>query len=194
MDVVAKNGFSKEDVMRFAVLAELNSNHPIAKSILEACDVKGLEVLVEEYKEIAEMRVKAKIGGKLVLVGNDAMMHAERIEHCTKVEGTVVHVAVDGLYAGYVIVADEVKDDAKYAITELRKLRCKVVMLTGDSKEVAEIVSKKLGIEEFYAELLPVDKVRIVRSLGNNDVCRGWHKRCPSHSRGGCRNSDGCTW
>jgi len=166
VDVVAKNGFSKEDVMRFAALAELNSNHPIAKSILEACDVKGLEVLVEDYKEIAGMGIKAKIGGKLVLVGNDAMMHAERIEHCTKVEGTVVHVAVDGLYAGYIIVADDVKDDAKYAITELRKLGCRVVMLTGDSKEVAEVIAKKLGVEEFYAELLPVDKVRIVRSLG----------------------------
>ncbi len=166
VEVIAKNGFNKEDVLMFAALAELNSNHPIAKSILEACDVKGLEVLVEEYKEIAEMGIKAKIGGKLVLVGNDAMTHAERIERCTKVEGTVVHVAVDGLYAGYIIVAEEVKDDAKYAITELRKLGCRVVMLTGDSKEVAEVIAKKLGVEEFYAELLPIDKVRIIRSLG----------------------------
>jgi len=169
VDVVAKNSFSKEDVLKFAALAELNSNHPIAKSILDAYNVKGLETLVESYEEIAGMGIKAKIGGSLVITGNDAMMHAERIEHDTcKVEGTVVHVAVNGVYAGYIIVSDEIKDDAKNTITELRKLGCKVVMLTGDSKEVAEIVAKKLEIEEFHAELLPIDKVRIVRSLKSN--------------------------
>ena len=169
VDVVAKNGFNKEDVLKFAALAELNSNHPIAKSILDAYNVKGLETLVKSYEEIAGMGIKAKIEGSLVIAGNDAMMHAERIEHDTcKVEGTVVHVAVNGVYAGYIIVSDEIKDDAKNTITELRKLGCKVVMLTGDSKEVAEIVAKKLGIKEFYAELLPIDKVRIVRSLKSN--------------------------
>ena len=166
VDVVAKNGFSKEDVLRFAALAELNSSHPIAKSILEAYDVRGLENLVESYEEIAGMGIKAKISGSLVIAGNDAMMHAERIEHDTcEIEGTVVHIAVDGKYAGYIIVSDEIKEDAKDTVAELRKLGCRVIMLTGDSKEVAEIVAKKLGIEEFHAELLPIDKVRIVRSL-----------------------------
>jgi len=170
VDVVARNGFSKEEVLRFAALAELNSNHPIAKSILDAYDVKGLENLVESYEEIAGMGIKAKINGDLVIAGNDAMMHAERIEHDTcEVEGTVVHVAINGKYAGYIIVSDEIKDDAKDTIAELKKLGCKVAMLTGDSKEVAEIVAKKLGIEEFHAELLPIDKVRIVRSLKNSD-------------------------
>ncbi len=75
-----------------------------------------------------------------------------------EVEGTVVHVAVNGVYAGYIIVSDEIKEDAKQTINEL---------LTGDSKEVAEMVAKKLGIKEFHAELLPIDKVRIVRSLKN---------------------------
>ena len=168
-EIVARNGFGKEDVLRFAALAELNSNHPIAKSILEAYDVRGLESLIESYGEVAGMGIKAKIKGNLVIAGNDAMMHAERIEHDTcGVEGTVVHVAVNGKYAGYIIVSDEIKEDAKDAIVELRKLGCKVVMLTGDSKEVAEIVAKKLGIDEFHAELLPVDKVSIVRYLKNN--------------------------
>ncbi len=168
-EVVTRNGFGKEEVLKFAALAELNSNHPIAKSILEAYDVRGLENLVESYEEVAGMGIKAKIKGNLVIAGNDAMMHAERIEHDTCwVEGTVVHVAVNGRYAGYIIVSDEIKEGAKDTIVELKKLGCKVVMLTGDSKEVAEIVAKKLGIDEFHAELLPVDKVRIVRFLKNN--------------------------
>jgi len=165
VDVVAKNGFSKEEVLKFAALAESNSSHPIAKAILEAYKVKD-ESIVESYEEIAGMGIKAKISGKLIIAGNDAMMHAENIEHDTcEVEGTVVHIAVNGVYAGYIIVSDEIKEDAKDTITELRKLGCKVVMLTGDSEGVAEIVAKKLGIEEFHAELLPIDKVRIVRSL-----------------------------
>ncbi len=169
VDVVAKNGFSKEEVLRFAALAELNSSHPIAKSILDAYDIKGLENLVESYEEIAGMGIKAKIGEKLVIVGNDAMMHAEKIEHDTcEVEGTVVHVAINGIYAGYIIVSDEIKEDAKDTIAELKKLGCRIVMLTGDSKKIAEIVAMKLGIEEFHAELLPIDKVRIVRSLKNS--------------------------
>lgn len=169
VDVVAKNGFSKEEVLRFAALAELNSSHPIAKSILDAYDVRGLENTVKSYEEIAGMGIKAKISGNLVIVGNDAMMHAEKVEHDTcGVEGTVVHVAVDGKYVGYIIVSDEIKEDAKNTIAELKKLGCRVVMLTGDSREVAEMVLKKLGIEEFYAELLPIDKVRIVRSLKNS--------------------------
>ncbi len=152
-------------MLKFAALAELNSNHPIAKVILEAYKVKD-ESLVESYEEIAGMGVKAKIGGKLIIAGNDAMMHAESIEHDTcEIEGTVVHIAVNGVYAGYIIVSDEIKEYAKDTVTELRKLGCKVVMLIGDNKEVAEMVAKKLGIEEFHAELLPIDKVRIIRSL-----------------------------
>ena len=171
VDVVARNGFSKDELLKFAALAESNSNHPIAKAIVDAYNVKGFEILIESYKEIAGMGIQAKIGGNIVIAGNDAMMHSERIEHDTcEVEGTVVHVAINGLYAGYIIVSDEIKEEAFYTITELRKLRCRIVMLTGDSKEVARIVAKKLGIEEFYAELLPIDKVRIVRSLKSNDI------------------------
>ncbi len=164
VEVVAKNGFSKEDVLMFAALAERNSNHPIAKSILEAYEVKD-ENFVEGYEEIAGMGIKAKVNGSLVIAGNDAMMHAENIEHdMCEVEGTVVHVAVNGVYAGYIIVSDEIKEDAKETVEELKRLGCRVVMLTGDSVEVAKAVADKLGIE-FHAELMPIDKVEIIRSL-----------------------------
>lgn len=171
LDVVTRNGFSKEEVLKFAALAELNSNHPIAKAIHDAYDVRGLENLVESYEEVAGMGVRVKIAGNSVIAGNDAMMHAERIEHDTcEVEGTVVHVAINGSYAGYIIVSDEIKEETRDTITDLKKLGCKVVMLTGDSRGVAKIVAEKLGIEEFYAELLPIDKVRIVRNLKREGI------------------------
>ncbi len=171
VDVVTRNGFSKEEVLRFAALAELNSNHPIAKAVLDAYDVKGFENLVESYEEVAGMGVKAKIAGNFVIAGNDAMMHAEKIEHDTcGVEGTVVHVAINGVYAGYIIVSDEIKEEARDTVADLKKLGCRVVMLTGDGREVAKVVAEKLGIEEFYAELLPIDKVRIVRNLKREGI------------------------
>ena len=171
VDVVTKNGFSREEVLKLTALAELNSNHPIAKAVVEAYDVKGLENLIESHEEIAGMGVRARIDGKSVIAGNDAMMHFEGIEHDTcDVEGTVVHVAVNGIYAGYLKVSDEIKEEVPYAISELRKLGCRTVMLTGDCEDVAREVARRLGIEEFYAELLPMDKVRIVRSLKENGV------------------------
>ncbi len=171
VDVVTRNGFSREEVLKLTALAELNSNHPIAKAVVEAYDVRGLENLIESHEEIAGMGVRARIDGKTVIAGNDAMMHFEGIEHDTcDVEGTVVHVAVNGIYAGYLKVSDEIKEEAPYAISELRKLGCRTVMLTGDGEDVAREVARRLGIEEFYAELLPMDKVRIVRSLKENGV------------------------
>lgn len=161
--IVAKNGFSSKDVLRFAALAEMHSNHPIAKSIVNAYGANGS---VKGYQEIAGRGVRAKVNGYTILAGNDALMHEMKIEHDScDVEGTVVHVAVNNVYAGYIIVDDELKDDAKQAVEELRKLGCKVVLLTGDSREIAERVASQLGMDEFYAELLPEDKVRVVEEL-----------------------------
>ena len=169
VEVISKNSFSTDDVLMFAALAEQNSNHPIAMAIIQACSIRGIEVEryeVERCEEIAGMGIKAKIGEKSIVVGNDAIMHAERIDHDTcRIEGTIVHVAVDGIYAGYIKVSDEVKEGVEDAIKELKMLGCRVVMLTGDSREVAEVVAGKLGIEDFRAELMPVDKVNTVRIL-----------------------------
>jgi Cd2+/Zn2+-exporting ATPase len=165
--VVAKNGFSKDEVLRLAALAEMHSTHPIARSILEAYgEVNDSVKSVIEYSEIAGRGVRAKVGNLTVIAGNDPLMHEMNVEHDScEVEGTVVHVAVNGVYAGYVIVADQPKEDAKKAVEELKKLNRRVVMLTGDSEDVARLIAKRLGVDEYYAELLPEGKVKIVESL-----------------------------
>ncbi len=163
-EVVAKNGFSSKEVLKFAALAEAHSNHPIARSIIDAYgEVSGS---VKSYKELAGRGVRAEIDDYTIIAGNDALMHEMGIEHnACDVEGTVVHVAVNEIYAGYIIVADQLKDDAKMAVEELKRLRCKVVMVTGDSKEIAERVASQLGVDEYYAELLPEDKVKVIERL-----------------------------
>ncbi len=163
-EVVAKNGFDGKEVLKFAALAETHSNHPIAMSIIDAYgEVSGS---VKSYKELAGRGVRAEIDDYTIIAGNDALMHEMGIEHDScDVEGTVVHVAVNEVYAGYIIVADQLKDDAKKAVEELKKLRCRVVMVTGDSKEIAEKVASQLGVDEYYAELLPEDKVRVIEKL-----------------------------
>lgn len=163
-EVVAKNGFDDREVLKFAALAETHSNHPIAKSIIEAYGMTN--GTVKSYQELAGRGVRAEIDGYTIIAGNDALMHEMGIEHDScDVEGTVVHVAVNEVYAGYIVVADQLKDDAKKAVEELKKLRCKVVMVTGDSKEIAERVASQLGIDEYYAELLPEDKVGVIEKL-----------------------------
>ncbi len=165
--VVTKNGFSKEEVLKFAALAEVHSNHPIAKAIKEAYGKDTDESKIREYEEIAGHGVKAKINGKEIIVGNDRLLHKFNVEHETcNVKGTVAHVVVDGKYAGYIKISDEVKEDASKTIQELKKLGVeKIVMVTGDNKDVAEEIGKLVGVDEFYTELLPEDKVNIIEKL-----------------------------
>ncbi|WP_202318667.1 heavy metal translocating P-type ATPase [Archaeoglobus neptunius] len=165
--IVAVNGFSKEDVLKFAAMAEMHSNHPIARSIIEAYGNADLEV--KDYREIAGRGVVASGDGLTIAAGNDLLMHEMKIDHeFCDVDGTVVHVAVDNRYAGYIVVADSLKEDARQAVEELKAVGCKVVMLTGDSKEVAEKIADQLGIE-FYAELLPEDKVRVIEKIRTDE-------------------------
>ncbi|AFL96047.1 cadmium-translocating P-type ATPase [Thermococcus cleftensis] len=165
--VETRNGFSEEEIIRFAALAEAHSNHPIAKAIREAYGKEINEAEIVEYEEIAGHGVRARIDGIEVLVGNDRLLHRFNIEHDTcRVRGTVAHVVIDGKYAGYIIISDEIKDDAPKAVKELKRLGVKkVVMVTGDSREVAEEIAKQLGLDSFYAELLPEEKVRVIEEL-----------------------------
>ncbi|NJE02857.1 heavy metal translocating P-type ATPase [Thermococcus sp. MV11] len=165
--VETRNGFSEEEIIRFAALAEAHSNHPIAKAIREAYGKEINEAEIVEYEEIAGHGVRARIDGIEVLVGNYRLLHRFNIEHDTcRVKGTVAHVVIDGKYAGYIIISDEIKDDAPKAVKELKRLGVKkVVMVTGDSREVAEEIAKQLGLDGFYAELLPEDKVRVIEEL-----------------------------
>jgi Cd2+/Zn2+-exporting ATPase len=169
-EVVPCNGFSGEELLELAALAETHSNHPIAKSICEAAGVKGKpcnrnEVI--DHREISGYGVVAVTKEHTVVAGNDALMHLKEISHgrCD-IEGTVVHVAVDGKYAGYLTIGDEIKDDAYRAIAMLRREGVKsIIMLTGDNKNAAAAVSTRLGLDGFHAGLLPEDKLAIFESL-----------------------------
>ncbi len=166
-EVVSHNGFKQDDLLRIAAEAEANSNHPIAKSIRTAYGQPIDESNISNYTEIAAHGIQATIEGKLVLAGNDRLMHRENIAHDTcDVEGTVVHLAVDGIYAGYIIIADEIKEDAVQAIRDLKAAGVeRIMMLTGDSQAVAQRMAKTLGVGTFAAELLPEDKVAAVEKL-----------------------------
>lgn len=166
-EIVTRNGFTETELLKLAAKAESNSNHPIAKSIREAYGQPIDESTITDYTEIAAHGIQATVEHRRVFAGNDRLMHRENIEHDTcDVEGTVVHLAVDQRYAGYIVIADQLKPDAVKAIQSLKKLGVeRVVMLTGDSKDVAERMSLLLKLDEYRAELLPEDKVTAVEEL-----------------------------
>jgi Zn2+/Cd2+-exporting ATPase len=173
-EIVPHNGFTSEELLRLAAKAESNSNHPIAKSIREAYGKAIDESAITDYTEIAAHGIQAKVENREVLAGNDRLMHRENIDHDTcDVEGTVVHLAVDQRYAGYILIADEPKPDAIQAIRALKAMGVEnIMMLTGDSKAVAQRVAQTLGVDSFEAELLPEDKVaaieRLLQTVGKN--------------------------
>ncbi|WP_088553886.1 heavy metal translocating P-type ATPase [Calderihabitans maritimus] len=166
-DVKPSNGFTKQEVLKYAAIAEANSNHPIAKSILEAYEGNIDQDKIEKYEEISGHGIKAVYDGKEISAGNDRLLHRESIVHENCVgEGTVVYIAVDGTFAGYITIADEIKEDAVKALTELKKLGVKrTLMLTGDDHSVAKKVASKLSLDAFFANLLPEDKVSKVEEL-----------------------------
>nr|WP_103895162.1 heavy metal translocating P-type ATPase [Caloramator fervidus] len=167
-DVKAKNQ-DKDKVLEYAAYAEAYSNHPVALCILE--NFKINRERIKDYKEFAGFGVKAKVDDSQIIVGNERFMEDNKVkvENFNEV-GTKVYVAKDGEYIGCIIIADEIKEDAKYTIDYLKKLGKKVFMFTGDYKEVAEDVALKLGIDEYYYELLPEDKVeklKLLKQKGN---------------------------
>ena len=165
--IETRNGFSEEEIIKFAALAEAHSNHPIASAIKEAYGKEINEVEAMEYEEIAGHGVRARMDGVEVMVGNGRLLHRFNIEHDTcRVKGTVAHVVINGKYAGYIIISDEIKEDSPIAVKELKRLGVKkVVMVTGDSRDVAEEIAKQIGLDGFYAELLPGDKVKVIEEL-----------------------------
>ncbi len=166
-EIVPHNGFPAAELLRIAAIAEANSHHPIAKSIRVAYNLPIDESTISNYTEIAAHGIQTTIAGQLVLAGNKRLMHRENIAHDScDVEGTVVHLAIDKIYAGYIIIADEIKEDAIQAIRDLRAVGVeRIMMLTGDSQAVAQRMAKTLGVDTFAAELLPEDKVSAVEKL-----------------------------
>ena len=156
-----------EKLLEYAALAECSSSHPISKSLQKAYGKPIDRNRVTDIEEISGNGVIAKVDGVSVAAGNTKLMDRLGIAYqdCHHV-GTVVHMAIDGKYAGHILISDIIKPHAKEAITELKKAGIsKTVMLTGDSKRVADQVAKELGIQEVYSELLPADKVSKVEEL-----------------------------
>lgn len=158
---------SEEELLRFAAYAESYSNHPISLSIKKAFKKEIDNNLISNIEEIAGKGVIAIIEGKRVIAGNAKLMLDNKIAYNqNELFGTVVHVAVDSIYAGYIIIADEIKEDAEKTIKKLKQLNInKLVMLTGDSKASGELVAKKLNIDRVFTELLPKDKVDRLEEL-----------------------------
>mgnify|MGYP002521004732 CR=1 FL=1 len=166
---------SENELLHLAAHVEQYSNHPIAislKNAFPACTTDGCHV--SNVEEIAGHGVRALVEGKLVAVGNEKMMAAVGakcepcgLKHC----GTIIHVAIDGVYAGHIEISDRIKADAAQAINDLKNAGVrKTVMLTGDHREVAQQVAKEVGIDEYHAELLPADKVSKVEHLLSEKV------------------------
>ncbi|NJK48907.1 cadmium-translocating P-type ATPase [Candidatus Gracilibacteria bacterium] len=166
-EIVTRNGLTKDELISVAAQVESHSNHPVAQSIREAYGQQIDDSEVKDYQEIAGHGIKATVKEKVVIAGNDKLLHRENIEHNTcDVRGTVVHLAVDNCYAGYISIADEIKDDAPYAISRLKKLGVEnTVMLTGDSRIVAAKIADELGLDSYMAELLPEDKVEALEKI-----------------------------
>lgn len=157
----------EKELLRLTALAECHSTHPISKSLWEAYGGKLDENLVTDVEEIGGNGISATVEGKRVLVGNGKLMDRMGIPYkdCHGV-GTVVHVAIDGAYAGHILISDKIKPHAKEAIASLKKAGvARTVMLTGDRERVAEKVASELEIGEVHSELLPADKVSIVERL-----------------------------
>ena len=163
------NEMPNEKLLEYAALAECSSSHPISKSLQKAYGKPIDRNRVSDIEEISGNGVIAKVDGISVAAGNTKLMNRLGIAYqdCHHV-GTVVHMAIDGKYAGHILISDIIKPHAKEAIAELKKAGIsKTVMLTGDSKRVADQVAEELGIQEVYSELLPADKVSRVEELLN---------------------------
>ncbi|MGN4446370.1 heavy metal translocating P-type ATPase [Bacillus cereus group sp. MYBK79-1] len=160
-------GITNEELLEYAAFAEVYSNHPIAQSIRKAYGKSIDEKIIDDYNEISGHGTVVKVQGKEIFAGNAKLMRKENITFKQpETVGTLVHVAVDGEYAGYIVISDEVKEDSKQAIQKLKELGIKkTVMLTGDAKSVGEAVGKELGLDEVHAELLPQQKVEEIEKI-----------------------------
>ena len=164
---VHHNKLEEEHLLQYAALAECASSHPISKSLQRACKIPLDRSRVTDIQEISGQGILATVDGIRVAAGNDRLMKSMEVEyrecHCA---GTIIHMALDGEYAGHIVISDVVKPHAKEAISRLKASGVsRTVMLTGDRKQVAEQVASQLGIDEVYSGLLPDDKVSRVEKL-----------------------------
>ena len=170
VDAVHPEKYDEKELLHIAAVVEQYSTHPIAVALRAASSVEA-DSKIEKVEEIAGHGIKALLDGKTVCVGNEKLMNSLGItlnacEECKHHVGTVIHVAIDGIYAGHIVISDQIKADSKEAIAALKKLGVeKTVMLTGDQQAVADHVATELQLDEYYAQLLPADKVNKVEQM-----------------------------
>lgn len=172
---VQAEGMAKEELLEIAAYAENYSNHPISMSLKRAYGKQIDSSRIEGVEEHPGHGVRAIVDGKTVLAGNEKLINKMNIPYeARQLAGTVVHVAVNGVYSGYIVIADEIKEDALNAIKGLKEAKIrKTVMLTGDAKNVGEKVADDLGIDVVYTELLPGDKVEKLEELISEKSLKG---------------------
>ncbi|MFT4146318.1 MAG: heavy metal translocating P-type ATPase, partial [Mobilitalea sp.] len=172
---VAKNGWSEQDLLSYAAHAENFSNHPIALSIQKAYNKPIDQQRLTEQEEVPGHGIRVRIDGKSVLAGNGKLMEAEQITYEPVNElGSIVYLAVEGVYAGYIVISDEIKPDTKKALQDLKALGIhQTAMLTGDTKIVGETIAREIGLDTVYAELLPHQKVEKLEQLDKNRKTKG---------------------
>lgn len=177
IQVQPAEGFTEEHLIEIAAKAEAHSNHPIAQSIRKKYNGEINSSLIEGYEEISGKGVLAKVEGLSVIAGRKSLLEERGIQLSTDLveqEGTRVYLAVDGSYAGFVIISDQVRVGAWETVQYLNQAGIKTVMLTGDHSSVAQSMAKRLGIQEFHADLLPEDKVSwLEKLLKEQETMRG---------------------
>ena len=161
--VISANGFSEQQLLELAAMAESHSTHPVAQSIKQAYGGPIDSSRIAAVEEIPGHGIRAEVNGHSVLIGNDRLLHRDGIVHeACAVDSTVVHLVVDGQYSGRILIADAIKPDAVDAVSSLHKRGIDVSMLTGDSHPVAQIIADQLGLDGFRADLLPEEKVDVL--------------------------------
>ena len=174
-NIMASGSIPDADLLEYAAYAESYSNHPIALSIQKAYGKEIDKKEITGYNEISGHGIKVTVKGKTILAGNSKLMRKENIPfEEVQTIGTVVHMAIDGIYAGFIIISDEVKENSHKAVQALKSIGVKkIVMLTGDNKTVGEKIGKDLGLDEVYTELLPDQKVEKVEMLDKQKSPKG---------------------
>lgn len=164
---IVSNEVSKEELLKLAAYGEYYSNHPIAKSIVNAYKNKIDEKEIKDYKELSGHGVKALVFNQNLMIGNEKLFNEEGITvPKVKAFGTAIYVTSDGKYIGYLVIGDKIKESATNLVSNLKKVGVnRVVMLSGDNEEMVREVADKVHIDEYYAELLPIDKVQKLREI-----------------------------
>lgn len=161
---------SKEELLMYAAHSESFSNHPIAKSILQEYEKNYGSIdnsIIDNYTEISGYGIKASINGKSIIIGNEKFMNKENISIINSNEiGTIIHICIDNDYKGNILISDEIKEESKEAITEMKKLNINnIIMLTGDNNIISQNIAQKLNINTVFSELLPHEKVEILEKI-----------------------------